>query len=146
MQVVSHQSKQQFAPAVERGLAAAGIAALGAGAAALWYFDPTKVAFLPACPLYSTTGFACPGCGMTRGFHALFHGDAVTAVDYNALIPIFVLIFGYFFISLVLFAVRGRGLPTSGLRPGWLFVLLGVMVVFGVVRNLPYYPFSVLFP
>ncbi len=131
---------------LERWFAAGGVAGAATGVGMVWYFDPIKASFLPVCPLYSTTGFACPGCGMTRGFHALFHGDIVTAVDYNALIPIFVLISGYFFLSLVLFAVRGRGLPTSGLRPGWLFVLLGVMVVFGVVRNLPYYPFSVLFP
>ncbi len=143
--VVNHSEILSSKPA-GRFAAAAGVVTIVGGAGLVSYFDPARISFLPACPLYSTTGFACPGCGMTRGFHALFHGDIVTAVDYNALIPIFVLIFGYLFLSLVLFAVRGRGLPMSGVRPEWLFVLLGMMIVFGVLRNLPYYPFSVLFP
>src|SRR5690606_39629670 len=62
----------------ERWLAAAGLSVMTFGAWFLWYFDPTKTHFLPVCPMLSLTGFACPGCGMTRGMHALLHGDVVT--------------------------------------------------------------------
>ena len=92
------------------------------------------------------TGFACPGCGLTRGFHAMFHGDLVGALDFNALLPLYTLLFGYFFVSLVLLAVRGRGLSISLLRPAALWGFLAISVTFAVVRNLPYYPFSVLYP
>ena len=91
-------------------------------------------------------GIACPGCGLTRGFHALFHGDLLTALDYNALLPFFGFIFGYFFISLILLAVRGRGLSFKIFQPKLMYGFLAIALAFAVVRNLPLYPFSVLYP
>jgi len=131
---------------VERLLAAAGVIAMAGGSATVWAFDPTQTHLFPVCPLLALTGFACPGCGLTRGFHALFHGDIVTALDFNGLIPIWTVIFGYLFVSLVLTATRGRVLPWRFIRPWMLFGLLVVMLTFGVLRNLPYYPFNILFP
>ena len=129
-----------------RALAIAGIGAIGLGAGIVWYFDPTQNAIFPACPLYKTTGFACPGCGLTRGLHALLHGDVLTALDFNALIPLYLLIFGYFFASLVSLAIRGRGIIALDRNLYLLWTIIGVLLLFGVLRNLPFYPFSVLFP
>jgi len=131
---------------LERAFAATGVAAGLIGVGVLKYFDPSKVNFLPPCPLLSLTGFACPGCGLTRGFHALFHGDFFTALDFNALIPIWVLIFGYVLISLMLLAIRGKGLPMMPTQPVFLFGFLFVLLAFGVLRNIPAYPFTILFP
>ncbi|MCD9186818.1 MAG: DUF2752 domain-containing protein [Pyrinomonadaceae bacterium] len=129
-----------------RILAALGTLAVFSGAGVVWYFNPSNVNFLPVCPLYSMTGIACPGCGLTRGFHALFHGDILTALDYNAMIPIFSLILGYFFLSMVLVAVRGRGLSINYLKPPLVWTFLFLTLGFAVLRNLPYYPFSILYP
>src|SRR5918993_280777 len=82
-------------PKLERLFAAAGAAAIMSGSAAVWYFDPKAAGFFPVCPLYSLTGLACPGCGLTRGFHALFHGDVLTALDYNALLPFFAILIAF---------------------------------------------------
>ncbi len=131
---------------IERTFAAGGVLAATIGAAVIWFFNPSNFNFLPVCPLYSMTGFACPGCGLTRGFHALFHGDVLTALDYNALIPGFTLVLGFLFLSMVLVAVRGRGFGISMLSPKLLAGVLVLLLVFGVVRNLPVYPFSVLYP
>ncbi|MEP6848979.1 MAG: DUF2752 domain-containing protein [Acidobacteriota bacterium] len=131
---------------IARLAAVGGIATLLGGSTIVAYFDPTQAHFFPVCPLYSLTGFACPGCGLTRGFHALFRGDLASAIHFNALIPIWVVIFSAVLISLVLYSIRGRGLPIGRISPNWLFVLLGVMIVFGVVRNIPAYPFTLLFP
>ena len=133
-------------PLLERISAAAGVIAMSGGAATVWAFDPATTHFLPVCPLYALTGFACPGCGLTRGFHALFHGDVLTALDLNALIPIWTVVFGYLFLSLVMTATRGRGLPWRFITPAILFGFLIVLLTFGVLRNLPYYPFTILFP
>ena len=133
-------------PPSSRILAAGGLVAAMLGSGLVWYFDPTKAGFFPVCPLYSMTGLACPGCGLTRGFHALFHGDFLTAIDYNALIPLFVLIFAFLFVSMVLVAVRGKGLLKLTQSPKLLFGFFVLLVVFGVVRNLPYYPFTFLYP
>ncbi len=133
----------QTAMRVAAGL---GAAAMAAGTAIVYYIDPSKPNFLPVCPLYTMTGYACPGCGMTRGFHALFHGDIVSAIDFNALIPFWALLFGYAFVGLILTAVRGRGLKMIKFNPLLLWLLLFVVVAFGVLRNIPVWPFTILFP
>ena len=131
---------------IERLTAATGVIAFTAGSAVVWYFDPTKAGFFPVCPLYSLTGLACPGCGLTRGFHALFHGDMTTALHYNALIPLFALIFAFFLILMTLVAVRGIAIPKWVYSPKPLFGFLILLIVFGVLRNLPFYPFTFLYP
>lgn len=130
-----------------RVLAAVGAAGIAAAAGLIAYFDPSKSTFLPVCPLLRFTGFACPGCGLTRGFHALFHGDIIPALDFNLLLPIWAVLFGWIFLSLVLLAVRGRGLPMAWLsRPGVLLSFLAVLIIFGVLRNFPVWPLTILFP
>ena len=145
------RAEQQITPytiptTAERLIAATGVGAIVAGSGLVMYFDPSTVRFLPVCPLYTLTGFACPGCGLTRGFHALFHGDVLTALDFNALIPVWAVIFGYVLVSLVLLVVRGKGLPMWITRPAFLWTFMVVLLAFGVMRNLPIYPFTILFP
>src|SRR5687767_13393338 len=119
---------------VERIFAAAGALGMIGGAAAVWYFDPTKAGLFPVCPLYSLTGFACPGCGLTRGFHALFHGDLIAALDYNALLPLFAGLLGLGLVSLVYLAVKGKKFPITLLPPNGLWISLVVLLAFGVIR------------
>lgn len=135
-----------LSPVTERLVAALGVTAMASGAALVAYFDPAKARFFPVCPMLSMTGFACPGCGLTRGFHSLFDGDIIPALDFNLLIPVWAAIFGWVFVSLILLAARGRGLPMWPTRPRFLWTFMGVLLVFGVARNLPVYPFTILFP
>ena len=146
MQIEQHIAGYRPSERIERATAAGGAAFIAAGSIFVAAVDPTKLSFLPVCPLYSITGCACPGCGLTRGFHALFHGDVVTALDFNVLIPVWALIFAYVFVSLTLLTIRGKGLPMWPTSPRFLWMFMIVLVVFGVVRNIPAYPFSALFP
>lgn len=130
----------------ERVGAGLGVAVFTVGTGFVAYFDPSAHQFFPVCPLFALTGFACPGCGLTRGFHALFHGDVLTALDFNLLTPVWAVIFFYVAVSMVLLAARGKGLPMWPKWPRFMFAFLAVLLVFGVLRNLPMYPFSVLFP
>ena len=127
----------------ERILAAVGILTAAFGVFVITYFNPTTAGFFPACPLHATTGLNCPGCGMTRGFHALFHGDILSALHFNALLPIFLLVGICLFISLVLIVIRGRSLSFNIFNPYLLWGFLIVLIVFGIVRNLPFYPFTI---
>jgi hypothetical protein len=101
---------------------------------------------MPACLLFVTTGFACSGCGLTRGFHALLHGDISAALGYNALLPLFILVFGFFYVSLFLVAVRGYAFPRWTLSLPAVYGFLGLLLLFGIIRNIPAYPFTLLFP
>lgn len=46
------------------------------------------------CPLRSTTGIPCPGCGLTRSFVATAEGDVVRAFGFHAFGPPLMLLFG----------------------------------------------------
>ena len=130
----------------QRIFAAAGVMISAAASAFVWYFNPSNVNFFPVCPLYAMTGLACPGCGLTRGFHALFHGDVLTALHFNALLPIFAFLIGFLLVSLVLIVARGRGLSWRIFPPASLYGFLILAAAFFVLRNLPFYPFTLLAP
>lgn len=130
----------------ERLLAGLGVGAMGSGAVIATYIDPSKTNLFPVCPLLALTGFACPGCGLTRGFHALFQGDIIPALDFNLLIPVWAAIFAWVFVSLGLKALRGTGLPMWPTYPRFLWGFLIVLMGFGVLRNIPLWPLTILFP
>jgi hypothetical protein len=49
-----------------------------------------RVSDLPGvvlCPFRAVTGLPCPGCGMTRAFCSIGHGELARAFGYNALAP-----------------------------------------------------------
>jgi hypothetical protein len=130
----------------QRGFALAGVAGMSGIVAAVGYFNPTTAGFFPVCPLYTMTGYACPGCGMTRGFHALLHGDFLGSLDFNLLLPAILFFFGYLFVSLFLTFARGRGLDFKVFTPLVIWGFFGFAFVFTILRNLPYYPFNILYP
>jgi len=131
---------------IERIFAGAGILTVSAGAFVIGYFNPTTAGFFPVCPLHYLTGIHCPGCGLTRGFHALFHGDVLIALHFNALLPFYAFIFGFLIVSMFLVAVRGRGLSWKIFPPSAMYGFLVLAAAFSVLRNLPFYPFTLLAP
>ena len=140
----NYPTRTNKASTIERVLAAMGILATTTGVFVVSYFNPTTAGFFPVCPLYATTGLSCPGCGLTRGFHALFHGDILEALHFNALLPVYLLVGIYLFVALGLIVVRGRGLPFNIFKPYLLWGFLIVSLCFGIVRNLPFFPFTLL--
>ena len=111
------------------------LAAVGIG---ISYFVPPS--YFPPCPLHALIGLNCPGCGTTRAAHELLHGHVRTALHLNALfvlaIPVFILtgLFGR------------RTLAAWSLKPTMWLWLLGVVLVFGIGRNIPVIPFTWLAP
>lgn len=130
----------------ERLIAGVVLAIFAIGCFIVGLFNPTNAGFFPACPLLSVTGYACPGCGLTRGFHSLFHGEFVTAMSYNALVPIYCLAFLYGIFYLISVIFRGRGLWFNLLSPIPLFIFLAISLIFGVLRNIPSEPFTFFYP
>lgn len=132
--------------AMERVLAAAGILTTAAGAFAIYYFNLLTTGFFPACPLHALTGLNCPGCGLTRGSHALFQGDVFGALHFNALLPVYLFVFVYLFAQMFSIAVRNCAFDFNIFRPNFIWSFFVVALVFGVVRNFPVYPFTLLAP
>lgn len=131
---------------VERILAAAGIFITVAGSFFVWFFNPTTEGFFPVCPMFKLTGFACPGCGLTRGFHALFHGEIATALGFNAMLPVYAFIFAYLFAAMLMVAALGRAPKLTIFKTRYIWGFMILAFTFGVLRNLPVYPFTLLYP
>jgi hypothetical protein len=127
-----------------RQIAVAVVLTTLAVAAATFFFlvDPSSVVFLPRCPLYTTTGIYCPGCGATRALHELLRGHWLAALRLNALFILSLPCLAGF--GLYRLATPDRERNTW--KPQWTWVLLGMVVTFGVLRNIPVFPFTLLAP
>ena len=125
------------------GGAVVAAAAVIAGLAYLYTFDPNQPGHYPSCPTRAMFGVDCPGCGTARALHALLHGDLARAIDHNLLLiaalPLIIAMTGYWAWGRFVGPVPSRRMP-SGLAWGF----FAVAVVFAVLRNLPWAPLTYL--
>lgn len=130
-----------------RWLAFGALVAGGAAATLLFFRSPSEGAGLyPPCVWRAATGTHCPGCGITRALHEALHGRLLAALDFNA-------------VGLLVLLATAAVL----VRPGWIAVrqnrwsppalprytsvgLVVVGVLWAILRNLPWPPFTVLAP
>ena len=114
-------------------LAAMAIAAIPA----VFFFTHFRelLPYLPSCPS-RLIHIYCPGCGTTRALYCLFHGN----------------IYGFFRNNLILFPSLLLVLtlwlfPEFGMRHHRLLKVYGItVVIYFILRNLPWYPFTLLLP
>lgn len=130
---------------VRAGLVPLAVVAGGAGLAAVFATSPGLFAHVPPCPVHALTGIDCPGCGMTRGTASLLSGDVAGAIGHNALmfllgLPLLALLW-YFWLR---DRVGGRPAPGWARSSAALYTWLTLTVVFTIVRNLPWPPFTAL--
>jgi hypothetical protein len=124
----------------------AGLGLIAASVVVLRFFDPVSSILFPPCPLHWLTGLYCPGCGSLRAFHQLLHGNLGNAFAFNPFAVLALPFLAYGGLSYVVFRMRGRHLPRVFLPAGWIWTLGLAIVVFGIARNIPMYPFSLLAP
>ncbi len=134
--------KEVGSTTIERILAGAALIFGGFGVFVVAYFNPAASAFFPICPFHALTGYSCPGCGLTRGFHSLFHGDILSALTYNVMLPVYLVIFLYIGVSFLLIVFRGRGFNVAKFSPKLVYAFFIASFVFVVLRNIPLYPFT----
>lgn len=100
---------------------------------------PFVKGLLPPCLFHEVTGWHCPGCGATRASVALVEFRWFEALRDNAFWSLVVMA-GVPFAILAAARERFPGVIWLGpfrWRLGILWVLLGALVIFGIVRNLP---------
>jgi hypothetical protein len=111
-------------------------------------FNPTDAEPDPTgpCLIKTLTGLDCPGCGGTRMFWYLLHGDLVHAAQYHVMGLVGLLFLAYAYTAWVFERLLRRRLPLPRDR-GVLYggVFIAVWVAFAVARNLPWEPFSLLY-
>lgn len=124
-------------PRLLRGPALSAAATLAA-TAVVGAVDPHRPGTYPVCPFLFLTGHPCPLCGGLRAVNDLVHLRVADAVGSNVLVVVGVIL------AVALWArwtaVRARGVNAAFVNPpGWLsMTALGVLIGFGVLRNLPF--------
>lgn len=124
--------------AVGRAAAAPALVAVaaGAGVGVVGVVDPNQPGHYPTCPFLLVTGLQCPGCGSLRAIHALTRGDVGSAVGLNALAIAALVLLTVIWVRWL--RARLAGYERARLAPaGRIRALLAVVVIFGVLRNLP---------
>lgn len=104
--------------------------------------------WLPRCALHTWTGLHCPGCGNTRAASALLRGDIRGALEQN----VFWVVALPFLLAGALrswirwvFPERWKPLPFQW-KWSYSLTLIGVLLIFTVLRNLPGEPWNWLAP
>jgi uncharacterized protein DUF2752 len=112
----------------------------------LYRSNPATSGLFPPCPFLWLTGFYCPGCGSLRALHQLLHGNLRAAFAFNPFALLSFPFLAYAGASRARFLLRGRALARVFI-PGWaIWTLAAAVILFGILRNLPTYPFHLLAP
>lgn len=119
-----------------RAMIIGGVCVVGAVLCALLFFYPAdQYNFWPKCIFFQVTGLHCPGCGNTRALSALLHGNIGESLRHNILLmPAFGV--------LIALAVR----PRLAYNRIFVWSIAGVIMIFFLLRNLPWQPFAALAP
>lgn len=129
-----------------RLLLAGGIIFLAAMAALYLYFHNPYQYPLP-CVFHLITGLYCPGCGTGRACYSILHGEFLNAFCYN---PVTVVLLPFIGIYIAARSVdwiwTGGNHVDQRINEKLLTVVLIFVLLFGVIRNIPCYPFSLLVP
>ena len=111
-----------------------------------FFINPKEVIFLPECPLHATTGIYCPGCGSQRATHQLLNFNIFGALQQNVLYLISLLVLGYHLIVTGINTIFKKQLYNYIYHPKTPLVILVFIIIFWILRNIPYYPFNLLAP
>jgi hypothetical protein len=100
--------------------------------------DPNAHGHYPTCPFLMVTGLYCPGCGGLRMAHAVAHGQFGEAMGFNPLAFALLPVAGFLWVRWTVSAARGGPFESRLVRPTVIIGLSVVVVIFWVVRNLPF--------
>jgi len=119
------------------------VALIGAAAFFLWMVHPAESGFIPRCPMLQVTGLYCPGCGSLRSIHYLLQGELTQAWAMNPLVVLLLPVLMVLAAAELLF----RRYDLSHRIPvRVIWILLAVYILFGILRNIPVHPFTLLAP
>ena len=110
-----------------------------AAAAVLFVFDPSTAGFYPVCTLHELTGWQCPGCGGLRALHQLSHGHIAAAWRLNPFLVALLPAGLWLGLREMARALTGRQWPGLVTRPVFAWLLAGALVLFGILRNVPFH-------
>lgn len=105
----------------------------------LFAHRPEGQFFFPRCTFHQLSGLHCPGCGGLRATHELLNGHLLEAARSNLMVVLLPP-------ALLLAWCFRRRLSLTPFSSRTVLILFGVLVLYTLLRNLPWPPFSWLAP
>jgi hypothetical protein len=109
-------------------------------------YNPNLISLFPKCPFYTITGFYCPGCGSQRAVHQFLHGHILEGLKHNFLILILVSVLTYDGILFLFNHFTKKPLNNLLHQSRITKLILIIILSFWVLRNIDFYPFTILAP
>src|SRR3982074_3411132 len=103
---------------------------------------PTPCGPRPVCPTKALLGIDCPGCGSLRMLYSLLHGNLMAAARFNALGLVAVVLLVWAYLVWTYGRMTGRRIRSWQHQRWAAMVALSLVVIWFVVRNIPFAPFS----
>ncbi|MGL5830046.1 MAG: DUF2752 domain-containing protein [Angustibacter sp.] len=119
------------------------LAVLGAAVAiitAISARDPHASGNYPTCPFLLITGHYCPGCGTLRALYSLGHGNIGDVFARNPAVPLASAVLGFIWVAWLRRRFTGKERSWAA-PPALLWLLLGAVLLFWVLRNIPGWDF-----
>ncbi len=108
--------------------------------------DHKNEKLIPPCPMKYYTGYFCPGCGSLRAIQKVVHFDLLGAMSENFFAVMFFPLLIFYIATNIKYVLTGTDMNIIRLP---YYVTIGIAVffiLFWILRNVPFYPFSVLAP
>ncbi len=108
--------------------------------------DHKSEKLIPPCPVKYYSGYFCPGCGSLRAIQKVVYLDIPGAMSENVLAVVFFPLLTFYIATNIRYVLTGKEKKIIRLP---YFVTIGIAVffiLFWILRNLPFYPFSILAP
>jgi hypothetical protein len=117
------------------------------GISIYFYFNNPAATLYPPCPFLYLSGYYCPGCGTSRAFHQLLHGNIINAFNLNPLMVICIPLVAYLFVCILEPKVmRKCSISRYIFNTTFLKIMFGIILVYWIARNIKFYPFILLAP
>ena len=126
----------------EQTLYRLGLAAILTVAAAFFFIKWFSIPLdgpLFACPVYSLTGFFCPGCGGTRAFRLLFQGKLWQSVVCHPLVLYGLALFSLFMASHTLKIFTHGKIKGFAYRHIYIKIAVMLLILNVFVKNLAWF-------
>lgn len=93
------------------------------------------------CAFKTLTHLNCPSCGVSRMCVSISHGDIKSAFYYNQVLVFLTPLTALYYIFYQIRYIRTGQRKISKLENNTMILIIVILIIYGIVRNLPFYPY-----
>ena len=93
------------------------------------------------CAFKTLTHLNCPSCGVSRMCVSISHGDIKSAFYYTQVLVFLTPLIALYYIFYQIRYIRTGQRKISKLENNTMILIIVILIIYGIVRNLPFYPY-----